>query len=288
MSLTYEPIGDPIARILPSNKLVYIDSETKSSNTSFLDEQLSGPEILELGTALSSGMTIREFVRQIDEDESISDNSMQRIELASDESIFIEPNPNSERIAMIGGSGGGKSTLAARYAVLYHLMFPDRPIYLFCRSKKDPAYMNSLEDYTEILPMTDPEFMDTDISLKEFKESLVIFDDCDNIPDKKVKAKVYSYINDIFSNGRKLNVTCIYAGHLLMKGLETKTINAEANRVFLFTGLGDKQNFDYLKTYAGMFTAEARNLINIKSRWFCISRSSQPRYLVWEKGIEII
>ena len=50
--------------------------------------------------------------------------------------------------------------------------------------------------------------------MEEFKESCIIFDDCDCIPDKKVKDAVLAIMNQVLEVGRNNSITCLITNHL--------------------------------------------------------------------------
>jgi len=290
MSLTYEEVGDPIARIIDeesgSFKLVYIDEDCENKegpklSEIFMNEQLSGEEILHLGESLNQGMTIKQFLSSLDE-ECEEENACRTIIKERDELVVVIPRRKTERVLMCGAAGVGKSTLAARYAMEWRLQNPDGEIYLFCVFKKDPAYdgINLIEIKVE------SNITEVNIDIKELTGSLVIFDDMDNLPKEEGKF-MHNLINSLMATGRKEDIWVLYLSHVLLRGLETKVINNETNKIFLFTGLGDKQNMDYLKVYAGMDTKQARSIATMKSRWLCLNRQLH-RYIVNEKGVMLL
>jgi hypothetical protein len=288
MSLTFLPTECPIALITDiltdETKLLYLDKEASGEQkSSYMDEQLSEDEIVNLAQSLHNGMTIRQAIAEIDEMMSEQgDYTMKVLDLEPDEMIDVIPAPTSERVLVCAPSGLGKSTWAASYAKLWLAGHPDGEIFIFVRTKKDPAFANL--DYNEVdVNKVD----DLSFPLKDFTNSLVIFDDMDNLPTKEAKKAIHLLINDLITNGRKLGIYTMYLSHTLMRGQETKIINNEANKVVLFNGAGDRQNIKFLQEYAGMHLNEARSIAGIDSRWVCLQRSV-PRYVVHEKGVILL
>ena len=278
MSLTYSPTDTPIA-IINEHKIVYLDKDGLPENkTSYMDMQLSQDEVIDLGDKLLSGMTIREAISSIDEILS-EEGEFKEIELSPGEQIEVLPSDYPERVLVCAPSGLGKSTWAAGYAKHWLAMNPGCEVWIFVRTKKDPAFSDL--DYNEVIV---DKVEDTEFDLRDFSNTLCIFDDMDNLPNIKKKKAIHLLVNDLITNGRKLNIYTMYLSHTLMRGAETKIINNEANKVVLFNGAGDRQNLKFLQEYAGMKLDEARFIVSLKSRWVCLQRSV-PRYLVHEKGL---
>ena len=296
MSLTYEPVGDPIAVISDIEteelKLVYVDQdgepeEKKSQPSSLMDycnSVIEGEDLDHLVKCLMQGMTIAEIATEPEEEESLySQSDMREIDLEPTEEIQVLPSTLSERVLIAGPSGCRKSTWAATYAKNWLLQNPGKEVVLFCRTEDDPAY-NLLEcDEVEVTE----DIYEATLPIEDFKEKLVIFDDMDNLPWKDAKKFIHVLCNDLMANGRKLGIYVVYVSHTLMRGLETKVINNESNKVVLFNGCGDKQNLAFLKEYASMETKQARAITQIKCRWFCLNRNI-PRYIIHEKGVILL
>lgn len=281
MSLTYTPTDTPIA-IINESKIVYIDKDGLPENkTSYLDMPLSQDEVIDLGVKLMKGMTIREAALEIDELLS-EEGEFKEIDLSPGERIEVLPSELSERVLVCAPSGLGKSTWAASYAKLWLQAHPDGDVWIFVRTKEDPAF--SGVDYNEVEV---DKVQDLDFDLKDFTNTLCIFDDMDNLPSKDKKKAIHLLINDLITNGRKLGIYTMYLSHTLMRGAETKIINNEANKVVIFNGAGDRQNLKFLQEYAGMQLNEARMIASLPSRWVCLQRSV-PRYLVHEKGLILL
>jgi Cdc6-like AAA superfamily ATPase len=90
-----------------------------------------------------------------------------------------------------GETGAGKSYYVREYAKRYHKMFPDNPIYLISYLDED----ETLDAYEEIIriPAFTSKFLNEclDLDLKEFRDTLVIFDDIDSVV-KRNRKKLYT------------------------------------------------------------------------------------------------
>lgn len=281
MSLTYSKTDTPIA-LINDKKVVYLDKEGIGENkVSYLDLRLTEDEIVDFGTKLMRGMTIREAASEVDELLS-NDGDMKEIELSPGEFIEVVPSKYPERVLVCAQSGAGKSTWSAKYAKLWKQMNPDGEVWLFVRSEGDPAFDGLDCREVEVDNVEDLEF-----NIKDYTNTLCIFDDMDNLPDVKKKKAIHLLVNDLITNGRKLDIYTMYISHTLMRGAETRIINNEANKIVMFNGGGDRQNLKFLQEYAGMSLKEARAIVKINSRWVCLNRNI-PRYLVYEGGLILL
>lgn len=290
-ALTYEDNGtDAIAKIIDEKeeKLVFLTEgddavgpEVDPMNDVFDDENVDL-----ITQMLRDGMTLNEVVSilkgGIEDDQP--DNEGKNIQLPRGSFINIYPASKSERIMIGGPAGQGKSTQAANYARLWKAEHPEQMIHLFARQEDDPAF-DGIE--LEEIVIDDASILDEDLNLDDFANSLVIFDDMDNLQDKKVSEYILKLMGDLMANGRKKNIWIIYMTHVLLDRNKTKIALNESGRVIFFNGCGSRQNENFLKTYCGMKTAEVNTLCTLPSRWVCISRNT-PRYVVHEKGIFLL
>jgi hypothetical protein len=193
------------------------------------------------------------------------------------------PSDESERIYIAAMTGAGKSCLAAMYGYEFKNKFPKKQIYLFSKHEKEKAYKNVL--HKEIL--CDDEMLLEPIDIKLFSNSLLIFDDCDNIQDKEVSKNMTKFINDIITAGRKYGIYCVILGHQLMNYKETRNILNECNRIVFFKTGSVYHITRYLKVYCGLDPFTIKKIIALKSRWSMISQSV-PSYVLHEHGLFIV
>ena len=97
------------------------------------------------------------------------------------ESVEQVPDPNTERAILYvsAPSGSGKSYYTRQYIAQYHKRYPSRPVYVFSSLQDDPT-LDKLS-YLKRIKIKSPEFMATELSAQDFKDSLVVADDCDAI-----------------------------------------------------------------------------------------------------------
>ncbi|HET9806501.1 MAG TPA: hypothetical protein VFP49_06315 [Nitrososphaeraceae archaeon] len=215
-------------------------------------------------------------------DEKLNKRLKKELEISSGVMIPI-PDEKTERIYIAGKSGSGKSCLAALYGREYLDMFPKRKIYIITKHKNEKAY--SKLKHTEIT--CDDELVKEPIDVKAFSNSLVIFDDCDHVQDKKISQNLRRLNNDIITTGRKYNIHSITLQHQLMDYKETRNLLNEANKVVFFNSASNYHITRYLKVYVGLDKDQIKKITSLKARWTMIALNI-PTYVLHEHGIFIL
>jgi hypothetical protein len=204
-----------------------------------------------------------------------------------DDRIEIIPSTKPERVYIAGMNGMGKSYQAKVYARQYRELFPDRRIILISRHEDDDTY----EDGTEIEQFTvDADFGEKEITLDQLRDTLVIFDDIDNLQDAKLSKMIHRIIDDIAGNGRKYGIHMVYLSHLICAGNKTKGILNEAAKIIIFPGGATGQNEYFMSKYMRFSASTIRKITALKdkSRWVMLARAVIPNYVVYEKGIFLL
>lgn len=195
----------------------------------------------------------------------------------------ILPSKLTERVFIAGASGSGKSTIASMYIHEYKIMFPKNNVYLLSTHDGEKAY-----DVHEIKQIKlDSEFLENPPTLDDLTDSLVIFDDADNLQDKKIQKAVNALNSDLISNGRKYNIHVLSLAHQLMDYSRTRLLLIEANRVIFFLNSGKYHTQRYLRVYAGLDQKQIRQIIDLKSRWVCLS-TGIPNYYISQYEVGLI
>ena len=258
MSLNFERVGKPIAMII--NK----DEKNQKNKNQIISINENDEE-----------------VRTSYKDIKLEKNKNQIFQVIGD--------PNEERYIyyIIGRSGSGKSYFIKQWiSLFYHELYKKRPIYLFSYLDSDKT-LDELKYIKRI--KLDNEFLnDDEITSKDFNNSCVIFDDIDNIKNKKIKKKVDDLLNEILVVGRHENITALITRHTATNGQETKIILAESHAYVIFpTGIGNKPLKYLLDNYLGLDNSQISKIKNSKSRWVCIQRTF-PLSVITEKDTYLL
>lgn len=244
----------------------------------------SGTPIARISGGRKNGKFLRltEEEPEVEEDDilSILRSAMREADFkVPDGEMIITPSVETERMYIAGKSGCGKSTIAARYMGEYLKIFPDRRIFLFSRHTEEKAY----EDIPhQAIELTD-ELLEAPIELTEIKDALIVFDDTDNLQDKRIKKALQLLNDDIISNGRKYNIHCLTLAHQLLNYKESRNLLNEANRVVFFNNGTTYHIKNYLAKYAGIDAQMTRKILALKSRWTLVSLG-YPMYILYDHG----
>jgi len=211
-------------------------------------------------------------------------NNYPELYLKAGEKFMYIPDETRERsiLYIVGASGSGKSWYASDFANAYKKQNPDNPIYLMSYVDSD----SSIERVKGIERIKlDEEFLTADLTSKDFANSLVLFDDCDCITEKKMKAKLRDLLGKILNTGRHDNVSLIYLSHIACGGLETKPILNEAHAIVFFpaTLSGRARNY-LLGQYLNFTRHQIEAIDDIQGRAITVVKS-YPMVMVTEKMI---
>jgi hypothetical protein len=191
---------------------------------------------------------------------------------------MLPPTTGTQRFIISGMTGSGKSTMASSYMQKYKQLHPNNDIYLFSQHDKDPVY-DKIKIKIKRIPLD--MLNETEITIDALKNSLVIWDDCDNVQDNALLKKIINLQQDIMSNGRHQGISCIVLLHVLMNYRATKGLLADISGVMLFLS-GSKYSVNgFLKRYAGLDQQQIKSITSLKSRWFYLSMC-QPMFVLSE------
>lgn len=175
------------------------------------------------------------------------------LELEDDYKFHHISNQNNERDVLFvsGMAGSGKSYYVNEYSKEYHSIHPKRPIYLFSFKREDKT-LDSNKTIKRI-NIFDAEFLDEEIGVEDFRDSLVIFDDIECISEKKLKTKIFKLLTELLQIGRSYNVSICFANHEPTNSQETKPILTESQSITIFPkNMGNKKLQYLLDSYFGM------------------------------------
>lgn len=201
-----------------------------------------------------------------------------------DGKMVVLPDEKPERIFVAARSGAGKSCWAASYMREYLDIFPTRKIYLFSTHEDERAYQQI--EHTAI-PL-DADFVTLLPSLDDLKGSLCVFDDCDNLTDKKIGQACDALNANLVANGRKYDIHVLTLAHMVTEYRRTRFQLMEANRTVIFPQGGSQyHNQRYLKVYAGLSAPQIKAVLSERSRWICLDLRAPPSY-VTENAVVVL
>ena len=186
---------------------------------------------------------------------------------------FFKPFPVGDCFSVTycyGQSGSGKSYYANMYASNYLQLYPDNKVYLITHPEApdDPAF----EDL-KIIRLNINKFIDNPPILEDFNDSLVVFDDYENISGKALNQIVHTLIDNISSLGRKRHISAFCISHLSTNYKKTKLLLSETNQIVVYLHTSAKSQVDYLlRSYGNCSVDQIKYLRSIPSRWCCVCK----------------
>ena len=211
-------------------------------------------------------------------------NNYPELHLKTGEKFQYIPDDNKERFIsyICGASGSGKSYFASDLANAYKKQNPSNTVYLLSYVDSDSS-IERVKDIERI--KLDDEFIATDLNTDDFANSLVIFDDCDAITAKAMKAKLRDLLGKLLNTGRHARASVIYLSHIACGGLETKGILNEAHAITFFpSSLGGRARAYLLGQYLGFNRKQIEAIDDIPGRAITVVKS-YPMVMVTEKMI---
>jgi hypothetical protein len=216
------------------------------------------------------------------EEEEIS-KSFRCLNLQDGQKFQQTPDENTERQIMYitGASGSGKSTYIAGYCKKYKKKFPKNDIYVFSALSED----TSLDVIKPNRLKIDDRMISDPLTVEDFTDTLVIFDDIDVIGDKKLRDAVYQLLNALLETGRHTKSSVCISNHLPTAGKDTRRVLNEAHSVIWFphsgNGVGMKR---LLIDYLGLDKVIIKKIKKMKTRWACLFKNFPP-ILMTEKSM---
>jgi len=218
------------------------------------------------------------------DEHSGAQNNYPSLHLKSGEKFQYIPDENKERFIsyICGASGSGKSYFASDLANAYKKQNPQNPVYLLSYVDSDSS-IERVKDIERI--KLDSDFLTTDLNAEDFANSLIIFDDCDCITEKKMKLKLKDLLGKLLNTGRHAAASVIYLSHIACGGLETKGILNECHSLTFFpASLGGRSRNYLLNQYLGFSKKQIEAIDDIPGRAITVVKS-YPMIIVSEKMI---
>jgi hypothetical protein len=197
-----------------------------------------------------------------------------------------EEQGQRQMVLVSGCSGSGKSTWTGQYILAYHSMFPKNRVIIISKKLEDPEY--DKYRFIKRLDIDETLLQDQPLTAADFKDSLVIFDDIENITPTLLKSEVYRIKDDLIETGRSDNVYIILCTHLSMNGKETRRDLNETDTFVIFPGNSSPYQLKRLLiNYGGLDIKEVDRIIKAPSRWVAVFRHA-PRHVVTENEIYLL
>lgn len=208
--------------------------------------------------------------------------SYSEIKLDKDGILIPVPNKNIvSKTYVCGPSGSGKSYLIGNYLKEYRKMFRKSPIFVLSPIDEDP----SLDKADIIRVDLDDHLIDNPISLEEFKDSMIVFDDTEGIKDKELKGYLDWLRDNALIRGRHTNTRMMYVAHLISNYKDTRQLLNESTEVVMYPkSSGTYAIKQYLKIQAGFEKDEIKRFLSLPSRWVMLCRWF-PMIVMYEKGV---
>ena len=215
------------------------------------------------------------------------DDGFSNVELKAGEEFTLMPSKTGRTIWYITApSGAGKSYLSKQIIQEYHKQHQKNPVYVFSSLESDPT-LDTLK-YIKRIKISRPEFLESELTAEDFKDSLVLYDDIDCISDRKKLKKVQDSLNSILQTGRHFNCSCIYTSHASTSGNATKMILNESHIIVLFPSCASGKMLKYLlDQYLGFNKKQIEKMKELPSRWVAIVRK-YPRCVVTQHSASLL
>ena len=177
-------------------------------------------------------------------------------------------------------SGSGKSYFAGKWIKEFNKMFKDQEVYVFSPIPEDKV----LDDNNIIRVDMDTDLLNNPIMVEELENSLVVFDDCESIKDKRILKYIEWLRDSILETGRHYNVRMLWISHLISNYSSTRRLLNESTFVCVFprSGSGVFQIKKFLQNQCGLGKNEIKKFLSQDSRWNCVYRTF-PQYVITEK-----
>jgi hypothetical protein len=254
MSLNFLKVGRPIAKIKGGKydgKIIYVDSDIKTANNN-------------------------------DEDKIEGIPTFNKLKLPSDAKFQPIPDNKKERDChyISGVSGSGKSTWTKKFVKEYMNTHNNKnPVYLFSRKNED----ENLDDVKPKRIKIGENLLMDPLSMEDFKNSLVLFDDTDIIKPRQLRDVVDHIRDEILQGGRSIGVSCIITNHNFT-GRELKTVLNECHAITVFPANYNRGMKYLFSDYLGLDKTTINKIRKAPSRWVTIYKNF-PMVILTENEI---
>jgi len=228
-------------------------------------------------------------------DPSEQSKGLTKVEIPMSCIFNIIPSPDKDKRDVYynaGASGSGKSWIAKQIAENYIKMYPDRDIFVVSQLEYDETLDNMNLGKKKLIRLDFSDWINTPPDINNFSNSMIIFDDIDAIPNKKIYEAVLNFIDQIAICGRKHsehqgNVSMMFLSHYLSNYKKTRLILNESNNLVLYPQATSSYQISYLlQNRIGMEKDEVKKLKKL-GRWTLI-HTQYPQYILSSQYAEIL
>ena len=193
----------------------------------------------------------------------------------------------TRQIAYVSGaSGSGKSYYCAQYIIEYVKLFPKNRILVFSALDCDPVIDNIKGNITRV--KLDDDFANSEVNLKDYENTLCLFDDCEGIPNKMISSKLNSILHALLTRGRHVSASMLICTHNTCAGQATKLLLVETHSVTIFKTMGFSHVSYLLKNYFSMDKEDIQKLRKLPGRWMTIVKTSTRPVVLYEQGAYMV
>jgi len=194
-------------------------------------------------------------------------NYFDKLTLPANSSFEQYPDTTRERdVGLIAGaSGSGKSYYVNQYIKNYRKAYKKRPIYFFSVLGED----KSIDAKVVKRVALNETWISEPLTIDDVKDSLVVFDDVEQIKDKGIKEQVFKFINECLTTGRHTNTSVFLIVHYTNKPY-IQSMLMECH-TFTYFPRGSNRSTNYaLESYIGVDKKEIKYIKTLNTRWATI------------------
>lgn len=197
-----------------------------------------------------------------------------------------------DRLYVAAPSGSGKSFFAAMYAINYVKQHPGSKVYIFSRKEYDPSLDERVPNLIRVkldaeLVLNLSKGAEKDV-LYDYSNSLLIFDDFDQINDNDVRIAVQKFKNAMLELGRQYGISTISITHKLLSGMKSQKELQEASHIVCFPRTNAGECKKVMKAYCHFDDIQIKRILDEEGRaerWMAILR---PDCIITQNYIKII
>lgn len=194
-----------------------------------------------------------------------------------------DPNQR-DSIYCCGPSGSGKTTMISQFVEEYRKVYPKNPLIVISNKPKD--YI--LDKFIPIRIRIDENLINDPVSLDELEDSLVIFDDIDQIQDKNIQNAVWNLRDRILEEGRSKQISICTVAHQITNYKASRICLNESDYIILFCKSGQRYQINYfLKVYAGLDKHQIKQIMDLPSRCVILKRT-YPMAVIYSNGVFLL